>query len=715
MMFLKFDLKKNASILSILICLTFIAVAAQITFFTIHYKVSDLLDSFVQSSLKAEMIHSVILLPLLGFFLIQLASYAVFVAWVWFVSISISELFKFSKRVTFWVSLLLWFICCSTILSLNNYYYPDSFFASLIPTNTIFLVISVFLSLSTAFAAYINCLKNKSYRLIGSIFLCLGAIMAGFGLYDYFAARVTPKVNPHHSNPNIILIGLDSVRPDFVSYFGNHSLSTPHIDAFLKKATIFTEAYTPLARTFTSWMSILTAQHPKHSNARSNLSNPNTIRTKETLAARLKAAGYETIYATDEKRFSNITEHYGFDRIIGPGLGVNDFILGGLNDYPLTNLLINTSLGRILFPYNYANRAAAITYEPDKFIQLVKLGLTTRSDKPLFLAIHLCVSHWPFTWARDKQPKNATLPQRYQSSVEAVDKQLGELLQILKADGLLEHSFVVLLSDHGTTLGLPHDRIISDKTYLGERDKLKLISVFKLSSAPNLSFNFKHDYSLDTSYGQGTDVLSLKQFHVLLAMQGFGINTIAKQISSRASLMDIAPTTLELLNLIPMKITDGVSFKPSLFSLATQTTSQRPLFLETGHSISEIQTKDIFIENVIKKTIGVYQINPSSGQLFVKSAAEQSINQSKQRAVLLGDWLLARYPATTKTIMASSKEKNTSSIKLSLEPQTYPPFFVIANLKTGEWSIDFSSSLAKKAPIIELSKKFNDFYGDEIS
>ena len=60
---------------------------------------------------------------------------------------------------------------------------------------------------------------------------------------------------------------------------------------------------------------------------------------------------------TDEKRFS-ITEHYGFDRLVGPGIGVNDFILGGLAIF--LNESFNTSLGRVLFPFNYANRAAAI-------------------------------------------------------------------------------------------------------------------------------------------------------------------------------------------------------------------------------------------------------------------------------------------------------------------------------------------------------------------
>ena len=71
-----------------------------------------------------------------------------------------------------------------------------------------------------------------------------------------------------------------------------------------------------------------------------------------TLATRLKNAGYETVYATDEKRFSNIDESFGFDSILGPPMGAADFLLGTINDFPFSNLIVNTRLGRILFPYS---------------------------------------------------------------------------------------------------------------------------------------------------------------------------------------------------------------------------------------------------------------------------------------------------------------------------------------------------------------------------
>ncbi len=706
--------KKFASPLSLIIALTIIAIAGQIIFFVIHYKVSDLLDSFVQSTLKTEMFHAVILFPIIGFILIQIMSYCLFIAWNWFASTSISELFNLSQKMRFWLTIFIWFSCSAMVLSLNNYFFQDSFFAELIPISFYVLYISLFFFSFTALLAYVNCFLHKSHLITASLFLALVLVFCGFHFYNQYQSQLYPKSESSSSQPNIIFIGLDSVRPDFVNFYSKRKINTPHIDAFLNAATIFNEAYTPLARTFTSWMSILTSLHPKNSHARINLADPEGIKAEETLAKRLKGVGYETIYATDEKRFSNITERYGFDHIIGPDIGINDFVIGGLNDFPLTNLLIDTSLGRILFPYNYANRAAAITYDPENFLELVKLGLTNRTHKPLFLAIHFCISHWPYTWAQDNQPQNFTLPERYQSSVEAVDKQLGELLVILQKNKLLDHSIVVLLSDHGTTVGLLGDRTIAEKNYVGDRSKIKLVKVFKLSTTTqDNNAARENNFTINTSYGQGTDILSLKQYHILLAFKGFGIKTHPQQINERVSLVDIAPTILDFLNLSPFKKTDGFSLKGFLLNTSFPNLASRPLFLETGFSVSEIEKKDIHADKVIKQSIRIYALNPFTGQLFVPKASEKNVNRDKEYAILKGDWLLASLPESKRLRLALSS-KNTLSKKLELTTETKPAYFVIANIRNGNWSIGLDSPIAKQAPLKDLLQQFKEFYGDEI-
>lgn len=702
--------KKASSLLAMLASLTGLAVIGQLSLFFLHFKTSSLLDSLIQSSLASQIWRPIILLPILEFILIQIASCLLFIAGIWFLGVSCGNFFNFSRNKTYWLGICTWVIACFAVLSFNCLYFSNSFFSDLLIHTgwynhyyykIIFIICASTLCLMTIIA-YLNFIFKKLHRFIGTIFLFLGFLSAGFAFYTHFFTHASPIIK-NSQYPNIIIIGLDSVRPDFVSYFNNQYSQTPNIDNFLKSSTIYTQAYTPLARTFPAWVSILTSQYPKHNHARSNLADPSLILQNDNLAKRLRQAGYETIYGTDEKRFSNITQEYGFDHIIGPHMGINDFILGGLSDLPLTNILINTPLGRFLFPYNFGNRAAAITYEPNSFLQLVQLSLARKYNKPVFLAIHLCVSHWPFTWAHDGQKDDFRLDQRYQSSVNKVDEQLGKLLLILKNDGLLENTLVVLLSDHGATLGLPGDRLTEEKNYLGDKEKMKWLPTFRIT-IPLETLNLKPvpQRRLDTSYGQGTDILSLKQYHILLAFKGYGVNIQKQSIENPSSLLDIAPTILNYLNLSPIKNSDGF--------ILGETKPNKPIFLETGYSISEIETDKISVAKVIKKSSDTYKINPNNGLLYVNPLAEKAILKNKQRAILFNNWLLAKYP---ENISQKLTPKPDAPGRLTLVSNKIPSFYVLINLNDRQWTTDLTSTLAKKAPIKELLERFNNFYSDE--
>lgn len=687
-----------------LTCLTLLFIAAQFSLFLIHAHVSDLIDSLVNASIALQMLHSVVLLPALGFLVLQAAAYALFIGWLWFISISIGELFKLSKNTIYWLGIFLWFLACFSLFALNQYYFPDSFFAGFkMQHSDVLLIVSVAtLSAATLFA-YINFFYFKRYKKTGSVILLLilcVAITSAYNLKRNYPAAA-------HAQPNIIFIGLDSLRPDFTGFYGNKTVHTSNVDKFLNDAAVFSQAYTPLARTFPAWVSILTAQYPKHNGARNNLVEAASILKHETLAKKLQQAGYTTVYATDEKRFSNITEAYGFDRIIGPNMGVNDFLLGGLSDFPLSNLLVNLPIGRFLFPFNYGNRAAAITYNPETFLQLVKSGVANLPDKPVFMAIHLCLSHWPFTWANKGHPATSNMADQYRASVQGVDKQFGEVLEILKKNGLLENSLVVVLSDHGTGLGLRGDRVISEANYQGKKQGMKVVSVNRLSSAPPYSMDKKRDYTINTSYGQATNVLSLTQNHIVLAFKCYGNAFPQHQINDVVSLLDISPTILDVLGLPPFAHTDGNSLRP--YFSGKVISKSRPFFMETGDSMAEIETDHIYIEKVLKRQIGVYSINPVTGLLTMNPPAAESIIKNKQLAVMYKDWILAHYPV--------SKQKNLEKDKgnkMVFKTHIIPPYYVLVNLKTGKWTTDLSSGFAKAAPVKELSQRLKGFYSDEL-
>lgn len=694
----------NDRLKPMLICLTTSFIVVQLVFFTIHYQVSELFDILVNTSIGESLLKPIIFLPILQFIIIQLLAYLFFVGCILFLSDAIAELCHLSARLHYCLGIFLWFSGCSAILLLNAYYFPHSFFTRIFEHHffieylrIILMVVTGILILATILA-YFNFIYYKRFHFWGIILLLFMMIVIIATFYKSIQIR-SVKNAVVFSQPNIIIIGLDSIRPDFTSFSGNTQVKTPNIDHFLFTATTFTNAYTPLARTFPAWMSILTGRHPKRLGVRNNLSDPTMLVLQVTLAKRLQQAGYETIYASDEKRYSNILPDYGFDRIIGPDMGVNDFLMGGLSDFPLSNLLLLIPGSDALFPYHYANRAANITYRPEHFLQLLQAKLPLNVDKPLFLAIHLCLAHWPYTWA-DDQTADEFLAVRYRSSVEALDQQFGRLIEFLEHTGLLQHSLVILLSDHGTTLGLPNDRIIKLNTYKGDPSKIKLISINKFSTAPEYSLDFKRDYSLNTSYGQGTDVLSLKQYHVLQAFKGYGVFIPNQQIHDVSSLMDIAPTVLDYLALSPLPKTDGYTLT-TYFSKTPRKQSSRAIFIETGDKISEIETDHVQVNQVVKQKAKIYKIN-AHGLLSINKEDEKNIIKVKQRAVLLMDWLLAYYPPMEQPRLPIKTVHNT------------PPYFVLVNTRTDEWTIGLTSPLAKKAPLIRLLEEFKKFYGDEI-
>ncbi len=696
--------------------LTLGSIIAQISLFFIHYRVSDLLDSLIKSSLTVNMLHPSIVFPLVSFIAIQVAAYILFIYWIALMANRIGQLVKWGDLATYGLGIFLWLTGAIAIVSFNSYFYPDSFFSRWLTnypfwTERMSHIVrfgSASLLTTTSLLAFFLAFFYKRDLIIASLLLMLVLLFFTSHVYYQWISH-----HPHHpksisKQPNVIVIGLDSLRPDFIGYFNQpHKVNTPHLDQLLTSAAVMEDAYTPLARTFPSWISILTGKYPLHHFARTNLGDPTPIIANDTLAKKLKAAGYETLYATDEKRFSNITHEYGFDHVIGPRMGIDDFILGGLSDFPLTNLLVNSSLGQMLFPYNFANRAAAITYDPNTFLQQIELQLSHRSNKPLFIAVHFCVSHWPYTWAHPHRMDSPYAAIRYGQSVEAVDAQLGAFLHIAKQQGLLDNSVLVILSDHGTTVGIPGDRIIAEENYLGKPDQLKWITRYKLDLPPP----HQGKLSLNTSFGQGTDVLSLKQYHVLLAFQGLGKMTIpAHSIHDRAALLDITPTLLDLLNLPAIDKADGISLKKQLLlTHSSQTSNKRPLYFETDLSLSAIEKNNIFVNQVLRRAIGLYSIDPKTGRLSVKSEAHSAILHNKQRAILQGDWLLAKYPESLTTLFSPAPKKTLQPVSYSI-----PSYFVIANIKTGQWSIGLHSAFAKTAPIDTMLKELVAFYGDEV-
>jgi arylsulfatase A-like enzyme len=452
--------------------------------------------------------------------------------------------------------------------------------------------------------------------------------VSGMGVATYSGdpRSATPR---QPARPNVILIGLDSVRCDATGILGNSGL-TPNVDAFLSQSSLMTDALTPLARTYPSWVSILTGKHPHSTGAIVNLIHKDQLHLGDTLPLALRRAGYRTAYAIDEVRFSNIDASYGFDQTIMPPIGAADFVIGELNDAPLSNLLANTRIGQWLVPYGYANRAAAIIYDPDSFVARLDRELDFR--EPTFLAVHLTLAHWPYAWADSRQTeltaKDNWTSAHYRPAVRRVDQQFGQVLEVLRRKGALDNAIVVVLSDHGEAVGLPGD---SPWAHTGPADD---------------------PYERAILSGHGTSVLSPQQYRVLFSIRGFGPAShgigAPRRIAAPATLEDVTPTINEWLGLgMPAKF-DGRSLLSLLRGAPAWPAAMedRIRFTETEFNPRGFMPHEKQTPSIIANAMSSYEIDRDTGRMYIQRRKHDLLLRQRQYAALRGSEILAAIPGT---------------------------------------------------------------------
>lgn len=674
-------IKNNSHLLFYLCLLTSFFILLEISLFL---SVNELYLGDVKLVAHHLKIPLAVLPPIIYFMAAELLLHVLFVLFIMVLTQGISALFYLSLSQKEYVGVGLWIGGIIFILLANQFFYPNSkftlltsFIAHFYGFKFIFYFFTLIFCL-VIFLAVVGFIRVIS-RKVSILFFVLGMII--FSIY-FFKNKEAPSISASSAQPNIILIGIDALRPDFLSFFGAN-VATPHLDHFLNGATVFSEALTPLARTYPGWISILTGEYPKQHGARFDLASTLHYDLTQTLPAILKSKGYETIFATDEARFSNIDKSLGFDKVISPPMGFNDFLLGTLNDFPLSNLAVNTVLGKYLFPQSYANRAAYITYNPNSFSDLLNNLLTTNHSKPLFLAVHFCLPHLPYIWA--DYPASPNYVKNYSEAVKRVDKQINLFLKQLKNNKFLEHSIVILLSDHGEAIELSGDRITDAELYIRNNGNARdPIPKFYPPSAQKEAVN--------QSAGHGTDVLGLTQYHSVLAIHFFGLQGQSpKIVSGVASLLDIKPTLLAKLNIASSK-ENGVSLLSFLSGKGGTLTHYKDFFMESDFSPEAVRSVHPELRKVLFEGINFYELNPLTLKFTVKKPMADIILSSKQYAVVHSPWILALYPKPHHCMVP-----------------------ILVNLETGEWTNNLDSKFAESAPVAHMLAAMKNFFGKDIS
>ncbi|MCJ7487547.1 MAG: sulfatase, partial [Candidatus Aminicenantes bacterium] len=219
---------------------------------------------------------------------------------------------------------------------------------------------------------------------------------------------------------NILLVTIDTLRPDRLSCYSPKHLETPRIDALAAKGVLFERAFAHDPITLASHANILLGMTSlAHGVSENSLSvvSPDYL----TLAELLKGRGYAT--GAFVSAFP-LDSRFGLDQ----GFDVYD------DSYPAKP----TSQGL------FSERPA------EKTITAALKWLSDRKG-PWFCWIHLWDPHAPYAAPEPYASRFKDKP--YIGEVAYVDAEVGRLLDELGRQGTIGQTVVALTADHGESLG----------------------------------------------------------------------------------------------------------------------------------------------------------------------------------------------------------------------------------------------------------------------
>jgi len=535
---------------------------------------------------------------------------------IWSLIITISCVPWITRKYSDATNTLIWLTIAVShftfVLTLNSLLYPTSLLAffrgSLFATTEFNVALGTVLIVLFIYGIYRFSVSKK----ILAVSLSAAAIILVTGNIKFATSQAD------QTQPNIMIIGIDGLRPDHLAYENSNTNFTPYLNTFLEQSVVYDKTYTPMARTYVAWLSILTGQYPVNHGARFNLTAPEMIDRDIPLIRELKNRGYNTVYAMDERRFNHIDKGYGFDKVVGPKIGAIDELLSNISDIPTINILVNTPISKYLFPYLYINRGYGKAYSPELFNKEVLSSLS--SNQPNFLSLHLCMLHWPYTSRSFIELDNKFWRGNYNhfmylSMLKKLDNQFKNLIDDLRKNNLLDNTIMFIVSDHGEGLKLDKDGLT----------------------------NASEGYEVESNtWGHGTNLLTQPQSHVLMAYARFkNGQTVDKPnvVPGVFSLVDIAPTLFKQLAITDKsRALDGVPLPVH----SNPSADSREIFVESSIPVKSINTSFIDKDAAIKETISKYKIR-DDGMPIIKPELYASLISGKQRSVYRDGWQLVLF------------------------------------------------------------------------
>lgn len=316
---------------------------------------------------------------------------------------------------------------------------------------------------------------------------------------------------------NVIVVGIDTLRPDHLGCYGYHRETSPNIDAFAAGGVLFENCISQAPWTAPSFATVFSSLYPSqhgsmdvHSKIRESV---------PTLATMLKEHGYATGAVINAPA---LKPEFGLSR----GFDSYDMtpLEGRIGDGTTRDVLawIDENMAGPFFMFAHYFDPHIPYAPPPGYDDLFHKGYEGRIRNPFDLE--------GFSKARDRlfeEMKDLTeddwaeIVNLYDGEIVFVDEAFGDLMSGLEERGLIENTIVILLADHGEEF-FEHG-------------------------------GFEHGHSL-------YDEL----IHVPLVISLPGRVEEGTRIRNQVRLLDVTPTVFDLLGLERPAHFEGVSLAPYL-------------------------------------------------------------------------------------------------------------------------------------------------------
>jgi len=286
----------------------------------------------------------------------------------------------------------------------------------------------------------------------------LMVLMAGCGGQDPDETAAAVPVRQVADGPPVILIGLDTVRGDYLHVAGMSAIKTPHMDALAADGVYFPHCQSTSPWTGPSFASIYTGLLPYHhgflGGAYSRLGDRFTTVAEYCQADGYPTGGFVTI--------GWLTKAYGMTQGYDTGQKLVDDDTGGSGPKVTRAGLdfARSHRGRPFFMFLHYFDAHApylppapydeMYYQGDKFAPGEPINDYLQSEENL--ALSGTNQGQMYDWLEGVT--DWTYPSRqYPAGVSYVDSHVGDVVAGLKSQGIYDEALIILVADHGEHLG----------------------------------------------------------------------------------------------------------------------------------------------------------------------------------------------------------------------------------------------------------------------